>query len=128
MESCRHAQNYLPGLTPDSKLILETLSINRLAEKFPNFKQPESSLPQHNKLPSVLTPNERDPIYDSNSFNLLNMQINIIPSTPSSPKCISSSCFLHQNLICTPFLPHICHMSLPTHFSALSTKKMSDKR
>ena len=94
-----------------SRFLPEKLKVSQLVKKFPHFMEPEVSLP-HSQLPATCPyPGQIDPLHAPSPF--LNIHFNIIfPSMPRSSKRSLSLRYPYQNPICTPSVPHSCHILL----------------
>ena len=79
---------------------------------------PEGSLP-HSQVPATCPiPSQLDPVHTPISY-FLNIYLNILPSTPGSPKWPLSLRFPHQNPVyCTPLLFPI-RATCPAHLILL---------
>jgi len=105
------------SLTPRCRVLLEKLTGLQLVKKFPAIygtwrfitafaSARQLSLSWASSIQSIPAHN-----------HFLKIHLNILPSTPGSPKWSLSLGFTHQNPVCTFPIPHKWYMPCPSHSS-----------
>jgi len=98
-------------LTPWSRVILEKLTGFQLLKKFPTFYGTWrfiTAFTSAHHLSSILS--QLNPVHTPAS-QFLKIHLNILPSTPGSPKCSLSFRFSHQS----PLYTSLIHATCPAH-------------
>ena len=105
-------------LTPWSRVLLEKLTGSAASQGIPRILQnPKVPHRTHKCPPPVLILNQLHPVPTTPS-HFLKIHLNIIlPSRSGSPQWSLSLRFLHQNPVHNSPLPHMRHMSCPSHSS-----------